>query len=159
MAVSRITYGTSTDINITLASLANSSTRQSNFIDNNTARFLDAQVSLNLQLLAGTPSGDQAIYIWFYGSEDGTNYSDNATGTDSPLTMRLPTNLRGPFILSTPDAGGIVYKAVIGSVASFFGGILPRRWGIAVENRSGLGFNATETNHQKSYTGITLTSV
>lgn len=158
MAVSNITYSSSTGITITLASLANNAARQSAFVDNSSNRFLDAMVRLDLRLQIGTPSNDQLINVWFYGSEDGTNYTDNATGSNAALTMRNPTNLRGPFIISTPNAGGLVYRAVIGSVASYFGGVLPRRWGIVVENRTGIAFDATEGNHAKSYTGITLTS-
>lgn len=159
MAISQITYSSTANITITVGGLASASARQSAFIDNSSNRYLDAEVYLALQLVAGTPSLDRAIYVWFYGSADGTNYTDNASGSDATITLRTPTNLRGPFIISTPDAGGLVYKAVIGSVASFFGGILPVRWGIVIENRTGLAFNATEGNHTKQYRGITLTSI
>lgn len=158
MAISNITYGTSTGINITLASLANNAARAGAFVDNTSDTFLDAMVRLQVQLQTGTPSNDQLINVWFYGSEDGANYTDNASGSDAAITLRNPTNLRGPFIISTPDAGGILYQATIGSVAAYFGGVLPRRWGIVVENRTGIAFNATEGNHAKSYTGIKLTS-
>ena len=158
MAISNITYSPSENIVITLASLANNAARQSNFIDNSTNTFLDAMVQLNIQLATGTPGNDRLINVWFYGSENGINYTDNATGSDSALTLRAPTNLRGPYIIATPDSGGLVYRAVIGSIAAYFGGVLPRRWGIVVQNRTGIAFDGTETNHVKSYTGIKLTS-
>jgi len=158
MAVSKITYSTSTAITISLASLANLSARESTVIDNSSNLYLDAIVYLALDLNTGTPSQDQAFNIYFYGSEDGTNYTDNATGSDAPITLRSPTNLRGPFIIATPTSGGLVYKAVIGSVASYFGGVLPRKWGIVVENRCGVTLSGTEGNHIKSYTGLTITS-
>jgi hypothetical protein len=158
-ATVNIAYATSTGITITLASLASGSTtaRESTAIDNTTNKYVDAMVYLAIKLATGTPANDKAIYVYFYGSEDGTNFTDNATGTDAALTLRSPTNLRGPFVISTPDAGALTYKAVIGSVASFFGGIMPRKWGIVVNNFTGLSFDATEANHTKTYTGLHYT--
>lgn len=161
MATRKISYDTSTAITITLASLASSATasRESTSIVNTTNLYIDAMVYLAIPLQTGTPANDKAIYVYFYESEDGTNYTDNATGTDAALTLRSPTNLRGPFVISTPDSGALTYKAVIGSVASFFGGVMPRKWGIVVNNFTGLTLNATEGNLIKTYTGITETIV
>jgi hypothetical protein len=111
-----------------------------------------------IPLVVGTPASDRAINFWFYGSEDGTNYNDNATGTDTALTLRSPNNFRGPWVTFTPDAGGLTYKTVIPSVAAFFGGNIPRRFGVVIENRTGLAFNATEGNFAKTWTGVGLTS-
>lgn len=159
MAVSNITYSSSTGFTITLASLANGSARQSTAIDNSSNKYLDASLQLRIKLATGTPSGAASIIIWFYGSEDGTNYGDNATGSDAAITLTTPTNLRGPFTLACPSAGGLTWNAVIGSVASYFGGVLPRKWGVVVQNSSGLALDSTEGNHTKTYTGITLSSV
>jgi hypothetical protein len=158
MAVTNIQYQSVTNITISLASLANNAARESTFIDNSSTLFLDAMVYLAIQLQTGTPSNDQAIQIWFYGSSDATNYTDNATGTNAPLTMRTPTNLRGPWTIVTPTSGGLLYKTVIPSVATIFGGIMPIRWGIVVENRTGIAFNATEGNHIKTFRGVNLTT-
>ncbi len=159
MPISSITYGTTTNITITLASLANNAARQSNSIDNSSDLFLDAEVYLAIPLQAGTPANDLIINIWMYGSHDGTNFGDPASGTDSAITIRNPTNLRGPFPLNAPDAGALTYKAFIPSVAQFFGGIMPIRWGIVVENRTNIAFNATEANFVKQYRGIKVTTV
>jgi hypothetical protein len=156
MPISTISYGTVTNITITLASLANNAARQSLAVDNSVDLFLDAEVYLAIPLVAGTPGNDLAINIWLYGSHDGTNYGDPATGLDTALTIRNPTNLRGPFPINTPDAGALTYKAFVPSVAQFFGGILPVKWGIVVENRTNLTFGATEGNFTKQYRGIKL---
>lgn len=155
----RTGYGTSTAITCTLASLAQGSARQSAYIDNTSNKFLDAIIYLKIKLQNTTPGSDKAIYVWFYGgSEDGAlwGYTDNATGSDAALTMRSPSNLRGPFVIVTPDTGGLEYKAVIGSVAAFFGGVLPKRWGIVVENKTNVTFSATTNpeDHVKTYTGV-----
>lgn len=158
MPIAQISYATSLPYSITIANLADSSAREGAFIDNTSTLYLDAMMYFSIQLQIGTPASDRVVNFWFYASEDGTNYTDNATGTNAPITLRNPNNFRGPWTLFTPDAGGITYKTVIPSVAAFFGGNLPRRWGVVIENRTGLALNATEGNHTKSWTGLTLIS-
>jgi hypothetical protein len=152
-------FGTSTTITCTLASLADAGARECTAIDNSSNLYLDAMLYLAIKLQTGSTTGNQAIFVWFYGSEDGTNYTDNATGSDAAVTMRSPSNLRGPFVISAPDSGALTYKAVIASVASFFGGVLPKKWGFVIENKTGITFDATEGNHTKTYTGVYVTSV
>lgn len=159
MANVKIAYDTEASITCTLASLANGSARECTAIVNTSNLYLDAVVRLDCKLVTGTPSSDKAIYVWFYGSEDGTNYTDNATGTDAAVTMRSPSNLRGPFVISTPDSGALTYKTVISSVAGFFGGVLPPKWGFVVQNKTGLDFDSIESNHGKKYSGIYSTVV
>lgn len=148
-------FGSSTAITATgLASLAEAGAFELAAVDNSTNKFLDAMLNLAFKLQAGSPASDKAIYVWFYGSEDGTNFTDNATGSAASVTMRSPTNLRGPFVINTPDSGGLTYKAVVGSVAAFFGGILPRKWGIVVQNKTNITFSATGSDHVVTYTGV-----
>lgn len=153
-------YGTSTAITITLASLASSATasRESTAIDNGTNLFVDALLYVAVKLQAGTPANDKAIYVYGYGSEDGTNYTDNATGSDAALTQRVPTNLRLIGVIAAPDAGGLTYKGVY-TVAQAFGGVLPRKWGIVIQNYTNVTLSATGGDHAVTYTGIHYQSV
>lgn len=157
----KIKFGTSTSFTLTLASLASSLTggRESTAVDNTTNLYVDALVYVQCKLQTGTPGSDQAIYIYAYGSEDGTNYGDNATGSNAAITLRTPTNLRLIGTISTPDAGGLTYKSPPMSVAAAFGGIMPRKWGIVVRNYTNVTFSATEGDHAYSYTGIYYQSV
>lgn len=155
MAERKIKYATSTGITCTLASLANSSARESTVVDNGTNLYLDALVTVAVTLGATAPSGDKQVVVYLYASEDGTNYTDNATGSDAAITLRSPTNLVKAMVLHTPTAS-LAYKGVF-SVAQFFGGVLPRKWGIVVRNNSGSAFSATEGDHVKSYSGVTET--
>lgn len=158
MADINIKFASATSITCTLASLTDGSARECTSVDNATNLYVDAMVRLHVKLATGTPSGEKSVYVWFYASADGTNFTDNATGSDAAVTMRSPTNLFGPFVIRTPDSGALTYKAVIPSVASFFGGILPVEWGFVVENQSGVTFDSTEGNHAKEYVGIEYTS-
>jgi hypothetical protein len=162
MAVQKITYGTSTAITCTLASLASSSSagRSCAAIDNGTDLFDDALLTIGVRTSASALANDKACYVWIFGSEDGTNYgasSSEAVGTNVAVTLSAPSNMRGPFVISCP-AISTTYRVVI-PVASFFGGDMPRKWGFVLQNFTGQALDSTEGNHQKTYTGITYTIV
>ena len=158
MADIKQAFGTSTALTLTLASLAQAAARESTAVDNSTDKFLDVLVQLNIKLQTGTPASDKAINIYVYGSEDGTDYTDNASGSDAAITLRDPTNLRLIDIINTPDSGGLTYKSHPLSIAAAFGGVMPRKWGIVVENKTNIAFSATEGDHTKEYSGIFATS-
>ena len=154
-----IAYATSTAITCTLASLASSSTagRSCVAVDNTTNKYDDAMLTVAVKTAAGALANDKACYVYIFGSEDGTVYSGSsaeAPGTDIAVTFDAPTNLKGPFAISCP-ASATTYRLVVGSIATVFGGVMPRKWGFVLENFTGQALDATEANHQKSYTGIT----
>lgn len=153
----KLAYANSASITMTLASITSGSARESTAIDNSSNLYTDALVYVALALQTGTPTGDKAFFIYTYASEDGTNYTDNATGSDAAITLRSPTNLRLIGVLAAPDSGGLTYKGVY-TVASAWGGILPRKWGIAIKNSTGVTMSATEGNHIHTYTGVYYTN-
>ena len=129
-------------------------------VDNTGNLFVDVLVQLKIKLVTGTPSGEKAIYFYAYGSEDGTDLTDNASGLDAIITLRLPTNLHYLGILYTPDAGGLSYISHPMSLMRAFGGFgLPRKWGIVVVNNTGISFSSTEGDHRKAYTGVYFQTV
>lgn len=156
MANLKAEYGASASLTITLNSLASAGARESAVIDNTTNKYFDAHVSVVVDLAAGTPASDKAVYVYAYGSEDGTNYQDNVTGADAAVTLRSPTNLRLIGVINVPDSGGLSYRSAPMSVAAAFGGILPRKWGIVVQNLSGLALETT--GNSATYSGIYATS-
>ncbi len=151
-------YGTSTAITITLASLATASSRESTAVDNTTNLYIDALLYVAVKLQAGSPASNKAIYVYGYASEDGTNYTDNATGSDAALTLRSPSNLRLIGVIAAPDSGGLTYKGVF-SVAQAFGGLMPRKWGVVILNSTNITLSATGGDHAVTYTGIHYQSV
>lgn len=161
MTTDKLAYGSSTAITCTLASLASSSSagRGSAAVDNSSNLFDDALVTVSIKTSASALANDKACYIYVYGSEDGTLYSGSsaeAEGSDAAVTLDSPTNLKGPIVLACP-ASATTYRQVF-SVAQFFGGVLPKKWGLVVQNYTGQALDATEGNHQKTYTGITWTN-
>ena len=145
-------YGSLQTLTITLAALANLAARESSAADNASGLFLDAMVQLAIQLAAGTPTGDKKIEVYAYASVNGTNYTDNATGSDAAITLRSPTNLQLLGTIECPDAGGLTYRGVFPSIATAFNGILPYKWGIVVVNKTGLAFAAS--GHSAQYRGV-----
>src|SRR5215831_4194190 len=144
-------FGTSTSITCNIASLANGSGRECTAVDNSSNLYMDAFLRLHIKLQTGTPSGDKAIWVYAYGSEDGTNYTDNATGSDAALTFRVPSNLKPLALIAMPDSGALTYKSHPIAMAAAFNGILPRKWGFAIYNGTGIALDATEGNHVKAY--------
>lgn len=159
MANIKAEFGTSTAITCTLASLASSATvgRESTAIDNGTNKFIDALLTVSVKLATGSPANDKAVYVYAYASEDGTNYSGNATGSDASYTQQVPTNLTLLGRIECPSSGALTYRGVF-RVAQAFGGVLPRKWGIFIRNYTGLALDSSEGNHIKTYTGIYYTS-
>jgi hypothetical protein len=160
MADMKLAYGSSTAITISLASKTSSATvgQESTAIDNSSDLFVDAIVQLTIAFQSGTPSADETVYVFAYGSEDGTVFTDNATGSNASITLRQPPAARLIGTIPVPDSGGLTYEGQPMRVAAAFGGILPIEWGIIVLNYTGVTFHATEGNHQKTYTGIYYTS-
>jgi len=157
MADIKAKYANADNITISLASLANDAKRQSAVIDNTSNLHLDAHVQLKVKT-GGTVSGDKAVYVYAYGATDsnGLGYSGGASGSDAAFSGTLAnTKLIG--VIGTP-ASGSAYESDIMSVAAGFGGSLPNKWGIIVENKSGSALDATEGNHIKKYVGITAQS-
>jgi hypothetical protein len=154
MANVKTEWGSSTVITATgLASLADAGVFELAAVDNTSNKFLDAKLYLALKLATGSPASDKTIYVYVPVSEDGTNYTDNATGSAGAITLRTPTNLILIGTIACPDSGALTYKKIFNSVAAAIGGPLPRKWGVVIQNRTGLAFDSTGSNFTVTYTG------
>lgn len=148
--------GTSTAITCTLNSLGASATvgRQSTVVDNTSNLFDDAL--LTIIITTGTVSSPISVNVYIFGSEDGTNYDqdDGVIGaTDAAYTVNGASNLRGPVTMSCPTSSKVYNKVI--NISSFFGGVMPRKWGFVVVNNTG-GALAGSGN-SASYSGINET--
>lgn len=150
MATTKTSYGSATAVTITVNSLANGSARESTAIDNTSNVYLDAMLYVALKLTAGSPSGGLDVYL--YGSADGTNYDDNATGSDAAITLRTNPNFMLLGRIQTATAGALTWKKSFMSIAAAFGGVLPRKWGVIIVNNS--GFALDSSGNSITYSGI-----
>jgi hypothetical protein len=158
MAESKIKYSTAQTVTLTLTSLADGSWRQSASVDNGTNLYMDAHIGGIIQ--TGTsPTSGNTIDIYAYGSYDGTNFTAGASGSDAAYTADGEED-ELMFLTSVSVDGTSDQDYVWGpvSVAAAFGGVLPETWGLVVENNTGATLNATGTNNETQFFGITYTS-
>lgn len=139
---------------VTLASLASGSARQSTVIDNSSNLYQDALVLLKIKSGASGVSATGVVNVYAFATVDGgTSYSENAGASDAAITLTSPPNVR---LIGQMNVVGnaTTYYSPLFSVASAFGGILPEKWGIIIQNQTGASLDSTEGNHAKLYEGV-----
>jgi hypothetical protein len=163
MATITPSYATPATITMDLNSLASSSDftagRESTAVDNTTNKYMDALVSGSVTV-GTTPTINTIIGIYVYAQhDDSPTYQDVFDGTDSAETVTSSGVLNGVVALlgslsvsaTTTDR---VYYLKPTSVATLFGGVLPKRWGIFVAHNTGVALKSTTNTDTFKYTGI-----
>lgn len=156
MAAGDITqkWGNSANMGITLASLASNNVagRESNSVDITAlGPVLDILVQAKIKLDTGTIANDKCVYLYLAGSEDGTKWPDPVTGNDAGCNTSNDMTLARA--IDTP-ANGTTYISNPFSVASAFGGVLPRKFSAVVRNYSNCALTSNALDHGISYTPI-----
>jgi len=127
-------YGTSNQTLTTLVtnmiSLATGSSATSAEISNVTNLFFDILVQIKVKVIA-TPSGTGVTNVYAIASAD--------AGTSYPGTPNLKTVLIGSFNTNSIAT----FTSNVMSVAQAFGGFLPERIKIVVENQSGASYDSS----------------
>jgi hypothetical protein len=157
MATTTVNYSSNTSITMDLANLASSSTflagRESSQIDNTSNKFMDCLVS-GVVSVGTTPTLNTVIAIYVWGAETSlaTTALDVLDGTDSAETLTnsgILNALRLGATVAVPAATSDVQYIVLPfSVASLFGGVVPKFWGLFVSHNTGVNLrnNAVNTN-------------
>lgn len=152
-----IGYAAAASMTITLNSLASSGTagRQSTVVDNSSTKYDDALLEVSVAYPNSAPANDKAVYVFAFGSTDGSNYPESLTATDAAFTIAgvagaLTTSLSPIGVLMPIQNTTKRYGPF--SVAKGFDGILPQKWGIVVLNYSGQTLSAS--NNSVQYAGI-----
>ena len=149
-------YASPTTITITQAGLTNNSYRQSTVFDNSTTRYEDGLLGGSIQV-GTTPTDKTTIEIFLYGTFDGTNYTAGCSGTDSAYTADGEEGLL-PLVaiiyVDTTSNQDYVWGPI--SVAAAFGGVMPQKFGVVVQNKSGVTTHATGTNNVVKFTGVNM---
>lgn len=137
----------------TLASLANGSARQSTIIDNTSNLFLDVLMMLKVKTGSSGVSATGVVNVYAGGTVDNAStLTEGAGSTDAAITLVSPTNLG--FIGSVNAvANGTSYTSKPFSIAAAFGGILPAKFFVVIENKTGAALDSTEGNHAKLWQG------
>jgi hypothetical protein len=144
MSIIKPQYGTQNQpFTCTFTSLANNGARSSTPVDNTADLALDALVQVKVKTSASalvTPY----VNVYAYGTADGSTYGGGEAnmGTDAAVTLTSPPNIRLIGTINTP-AVSTTYVSGPFSVAAAFGGVLPEKWGIVIENKTGQALDAS----------------
>lgn len=163
MATTTVNYSSNTTITMDLASLATSSTfvagRESSQIDNTSNKYIDCLVSGTVSV-GTTPTANTTIAIYVYGADtslattpldtlDGTDSAETLTNTGILNALRLGASIAVPA--ATSDVQYIVLPF---SVATLFGGVMPKFWGLYVAHNTGVNLRSTNNTDQFDFVGI-----
>jgi hypothetical protein len=163
------TYSSNTAITFDLSSLATSSTfvagRESTQIDNTSTQYIDCIV--NVKGITGhastAPTVGQMIQLYVWGADTSlaTTAIDVLDGTDSAETLGHVSVLNSLRFAAAPTVtvatAALLYYIQPFSVASLFGGVMPKFWGLFVAHNHTGALGASNSG-LFSFNGITYTN-
>lgn len=165
MATSSVNYSSNTPITFDISSLGTSSTfvagRECSEIDNTSNKFVDALV--NVKGITGhastAPTVGQQIVLYCWGADTslGATPIDVLDGADSAETLGHVSVLNSLKLCGvatvTVATAGLVYYIQPFSIASKFGGVMPKFWGLYLAHNHN-GSLAASQSALFSYNGI-----
>lgn len=164
MAAGDVTYAAASSLTLTsLAGLASAGYWGSAAVDNSaSANYLDVFVGGKV-VVNSTISADGQIYLYAYGSYDGTTMTAGLNNVSLPGAITWGTNtgvdsymdlrLLGFANVDTTDDGDTVEFGPF-SIAQAFGGFVPPKWGVVLYNATGAALDATGTGNEIKWTGV-----
>jgi hypothetical protein len=163
MATATISYSSNTTITMNLSALAASATyvagRESSQIDNTTNKYMDALVQGSFTV-GTTPAitGGLAVYVWGADTSLATTALGTLDGTDSDeslTTTQLGMLKLGAFVPVLVNTSDTKYWIPSFSVASRFGGIMPKFWGLYVAHSMTAALKTDAANTDSfAYVGV-----
>jgi hypothetical protein len=164
MASIKTTYASSGAITNAIESLGSSSTWVAGYesapLDNTSNLYLDYLISG--RITTGTSPSAGTIEVWAIGILDDTTYPDVFDGTTGAETVTSRDILYGfgklVASLSTDTTSNRAYDFGPISLASLFGGQVPKKVVFFTTHNTGVNLNATGANQLLLQTGIYATS-
>ncbi len=167
MAVTTITYSSNTAITLDPSSLGDSATFiagvESDEIDNTSNQYIDCLVDIKgITAGSGTNTVGQEIRVYCWGSDVSLATTAISTLNGSAGTATITAEAREALRLAAScsalvTTGSLVYYLQPFSVASLFGGVMPKFWGLFFVH-SLTGDIAASQSGKFQYTGIKYTS-
>lgn len=139
---------------ITLTSLANAAAREMTVFDNTSNLFLDVLLSMKTKTVNTALNTGSCFQFWAYALiGDGASYTYPATGADAGITVATD-----PSLIFVARAAAVLHNVALYvgeySVAAAFGGVLPTKFGIIVQNLTGQALSATAGDHAVYLRGV-----
>lgn len=157
--------GSSADLTITLASLGTSAGltvgREATSVVNSSNLYFDELLSG--QITTGTsPTVSTFIEVWVVAKLNDSAWPDVFDGGDSAETTTtrdiLASHARLAAIMTVTATSNVAYTFSNVSIASLFGGWLPKEWTVFVVHSTAVNLHATAGNHFISHTPVYSTS-
>ena len=145
-------YGASTVVVFTINGLTNTAKWQSAAVDNSANLFKDALVGGKVKTGTGAGAGDYVDIYVAASADGGTTYSAGASGADASFTNAL-TDLVFLGRVAT-IAATTTYEFGPFSVAAAFGGTMPEKWALVLDNESDSTLDASAAEHEVHYMGV-----
>lgn len=164
MASVKIEYASSTALTITLASLATSSTllagRESTEFDNTSNKYVD--VLVGGRVTTGTSPTGGYVEVHAVGLiGDAPVWPDVFDGLDSAETVTSAdvkySVCKQVAAVAVSTTSNVAYDFGPVSIASLFGGALPKKFAIFVTHSTGVNLNSTAGNHYVHATPVYYT--
>jgi hypothetical protein len=142
MSTASMSYGANEAVTITLASLANAALRQSTEIDNTTDGFLTGLLGVKIKTGASGTSatGSVSVYAW-------ANSNDIRDGLAGASDAAIASNTGLRFVGRIAVAANATTYTKTFDLSEVFGGSLPPKWGIVLENKTGAALDSTAGSH------------
>lgn len=165
LSTNKAVYQTGTSSSGGLTSLASSSTFLAGYewfvIDNSTELALDYHVQGNI-MVGTTPTANTEIRVYCVASSDGSTWPDVFDGTPSAETVTnagVASNcLKLAAVIQVSATTSNVAMPFQFSVASVFGGFVPKKVAVFVAHNTGVNLNSTAGNHTYLYTPLDTTN-
>jgi len=150
----KLAYGSSSALTVTLASLATDANllagRESTGVDNTVNLYQDYLLS-GFVTVGTTPTTAKEIRVYVVGLMEDATYPDVFDGTDSAETVSGVGTRDGicklAAVIATIATSNLAYYFGSVSVASLFGGTMPKKFVVFVTHNTAVNLNATGGNH------------
>lgn len=169
MADTKVAYAASSDLTITIASLATSSTlvagQQSTSVDNTSGKYLDYLVSSKITN-GTTPTVNTLIEVWAIPKRNDTEWPDTFGATNAARTVTSRGQLQNygklvaqhNVIANTSNNPWEVSNVSLCQALGVPFGASPKEWVLWVVHSTVAALNSTGTNHKISITPVYLTT-
>lgn len=137
-------------ITITAGSLSSGTARESAAVTTDTANNVnDYRITVKATTSSGTPAGAKAVFVWVKISDDGTNWDGNATAADAAITLDVPHQFKLGGVI--PIGSASITRGCSFSLKAACGGSVPQKWGIIIENQTGITFSSVTVGCAKEF--------
>lgn len=137
----KVKYASVATIVCTCSGIADNSARESTALDNSSNLYMDAFIQGSIAAATAALTTNPIAYVRAYaGLDGGTTFTGNASGSDAAMSNDgVPQKVSNCPIVGTVPMTTMsqTYESDVFSIAAAFGGVLPDRWGIVLENQTG----------------------